>query len=102
MGEFTNDTLRPETLAAKDRDFNANNGEVETDVDGVIANGEKDGLPIFDVDKNEFYQNMNYGRKRLRFKNGSNVQNYMNQTKYKRPFWIRHGEGKNTFIRKIK
>jgi hypothetical protein len=61
------------------------------------------GMPVFKVTKAEFYQNMNYGRKRLRFQSGSPIQAYMQGTRYKNPFWISYKEdsGKE-FIRKIK
>lgn len=72
---------------------------VKTDVDGVLAQGEKTGIPVFDVSKDEFYQNMNYGRRRLRFKGGTSAQKYMQGTKYNRPFWIRDPEG---YTRKVK
>lgn len=79
----------------------------ETDVDGVrsddIVKQGKDGFPCFDVDQNEFYQNMQDGRRRLRFKSGSNAQQYMQKTKYNRPFYVRHTDdnGKK-YVRKIK
>jgi len=98
MGEFT-DGDSPEQKISADHAVQDNPQKVETDVDGVFADGLKLDLPVFDVDKEGFYQNMNYGRKRLRFKSGTSVQKYMQGTKYNRSFWIREPEG---YIRKVK
>ena len=76
-----------------------NIGKVETDVQGVFADAEKNGMPVFDVTKDCFYQNMNYGRRRLRFKSGSSASQYMQGTKYNRSFWIREPDG---YTRKVK
>jgi hypothetical protein len=73
---------------------------VPTDVDGVFADGERNGIPVFDVSPEEFYNNMKMDRKRLRFSNDSNATKYMKSTKYSRPFWIRNT--KDGFLRKIK
>jgi hypothetical protein len=102
MSEFTNDT-RPEDIASQDRNTTKmSSGEEEptfkTDVDGVPADGERNGLPVFKVSKHEFYQNMANGRRRLRFSNGSRVQKYMQGTRYKNPFWIEH----DGYLRKVK
>ena len=72
---------------------------VKTDVEGVFAQAEKQGIPVFDVSKDEFYQNMNYGRRRLRFKSGTPASQYMQGTRYNRSFWIREPEG---YTRKVK
>ena len=68
-----------------------------TDVEGVNADSfvqkGKDQFPCFDVDKHAFYQNMNSGRRRIRFKNGSNAQQYMSKSKYQRKFYIKYTDG---------
>lgn len=78
----------------------------ETDVEGVkAADVIKQGtneFPVFDCTEDEFYQNMQHGRKRLRFKSGSAASQYMAGTKYKRPFYIRTTTDKGTYTRKIK
>lgn len=103
MGEFTSGDS-PETIAAQDRAEKFPEDGFDTDVEGVKADGEKQGMPVFNVTKDEFFQNMNYGRKRLRFKSGSPIQTYMQGTRYRNPFWISYkdeGSGKQ-YIRKIK
>ncbi|MFW6129961.1 MAG: hypothetical protein ACOC56_02180 [Atribacterota bacterium] len=64
----------------------------ETDVDGVKADGfvqkGTEKFPRFDVDRNTFYSNSHDERRRMRFKSGSSVQQYMQGTKYRRPFYI--------------
>lgn len=73
---------------------------VPTDVEGIFADGEKNGMPVFDVTPEEFFNNMKMDRKRLRFSNDSNATKYMKNTKYARPFWIRNS--KDGYLRKIK
>ena len=104
MGEFMNGES-PSDLAAQDKNPPTEYSEegFETDVDGVRSDGERLGLPVFSVDHHEFHQNMNYGRKRLRFKTGSRAQQYMQGTRYTRPFWISYKDDKGQeFIRKVK
>ena len=99
MGEMSGRyNLPPEKIAASDRVTSTNPGNVETDVPYVFADGDKGGVPVFKVGKNEFYQNMRHGRRRLRFKSGTPAQKYMSKTKYNRPFYISH----DGYIRKIK
>jgi hypothetical protein len=73
---------------------------VVTDVDGVFADGERGGVPVFKVTQKEFYDNMKMDRKRLRLKNGSPAQKYYSQSKYRRPFWIQDTESGD--LRKFK
>jgi hypothetical protein len=81
--------------------------EFPTDVEGLTADGVvkrgKDEFPVFNVDKNSFYQNMIDGRRRIRFPTGSKAQKYIQNTKYKRDFYIRHTEddGK-AYLKKIR
>jgi len=98
MGEFT-DGDSPEQKISADHAVKDDIQKIETDVEGVFADGVKGELPVFDVDKEGFYQNMRHGRRRLRFKSGTSVQKYMQGTKYNLPFWIREPEG---YIRKVK
>lgn len=90
--------VRPEEIAAQDRAVTGEVGKVETCVKDCFADGEKGGFPVFNVSKDEFYQNMSHGRKRVRFKNGTSAQKYMANTLYKQPFHISH----DGYTRKIK
>jgi hypothetical protein len=74
------------------------NKETETDVPDVKANGVKDGIPVFDVNDNDFYNNMKVDRKRMRF-TSTGVKEYMQKTKYNRPFYIRN---RDNYLRKVK
>lgn len=79
----------------------------DTDVADCKANDVvrygKDSFPCFDVSQGEFYQNMQSGRQRLRFQQGSMAQKYMQGTKYNRPFYVRHtDENGKQLVRKIK
>jgi hypothetical protein len=105
MGEMmgADDGLGPEQIAQQDVAVSEPEDGVETDVADVRADGEREGKPVFNVDHGEFYQNMEYGRKRLRFKSGSNIQQYMQQTRYNKPFFIQYkDENGKEYIRRVK
>lgn len=86
----------PSAKAKDDLDVKAietgpdDNKGVKTDVDGVYADGEKGGVPVFDVTQAEFYDNMKNDRQRLRFKAGTSAQSYHSKSNYRRPFYIRN------------
>jgi hypothetical protein len=94
----------PEALLAQDKDQAEAppEGKVETNVKDCFADAvnKRDGLPVFKVDHGEFYQNMNYGRQRIRFSNGSNTQKFMKGSHYNAPFWIQNKD--DGYMRKIK
>lgn len=99
MGEFTSgpthDTINNIGIRGVQTE---NQGKVRTDLDGVFADAEKDGFPVFDVDKETFNNNMRQERKRLRFKSDTPVAQYYRMSKYNRPFYIR-ADG---YLRKVK
>ena len=103
MGEFTSGDF-PDKIAASDSDIKVEPDGIETDVLDVRADGERNGMPVFKVTRDKFYQNMTFGRKRLRFDSGSKVQEYMQKTKYNRPFWISYTDDKDgkEYVRKVK
>lgn len=95
----------PEAQIAKDKDQPSGeeqNKGIATDVTDCYADdiNKRDNLPIFKVGHDEFYQNMNFGRKRIRFKSGTNAQKFMQGSRYKQSFWIQHE--KDGYMRKIK
>lgn len=105
MGELAgNFQDSPEGQIAKDRDqaVEVPDGKVETGIKDCYADAvnKRDNLPVFKVGHGEFYQNMNYGRQRIRFKSGSGAQQYMKGSRYKQSFWIQHD--KDGYMRKIK
>jgi hypothetical protein len=75
-----------------------NQGKIPTDLEGIFADAEKDGFPVFDVDTDTFHNNMRQERKRLRFKSDTPVATYHRMGKYNRPFFIR-ADG---YLRKVK
>jgi hypothetical protein len=86
---------------------NIKDDEFETDVPGVKADGYiaqgTNKFPKFNVSQSEFYQNMELGRRRLRFASGSPTQEFMQNTKYRNPFYISYtDENGKTYTRKIK
>jgi hypothetical protein len=102
MGELSGTFVdSPESKIAQDRQvIEPPEGKVKTDVDNCFADGEYQGFPVFDVSKDEFYNNMRAERKRLRFKSETPAQTYHKNTRYKRPFYIRNLE--DGYMRKIK
>jgi len=105
MGELAgNFEDSPEAKIAGDRDqvVEVPDGKQKTHIDGCFADAvnKRDNLPVFKVDHNQFYQNMDYGRQRIRFKSGTDVQKFMAGSKYKQSFWIQHD--KDGYMRKIK
>jgi len=100
MGELAGDPVSqgPEAKARDDQAVHEPLGDpdgpkgVKTDVEGVFADGEKSGVPVFDVSQKEFYDNMKQTRRRLRFKSGSSAQTYHSKSNYRRPFYIRNKE----------
>lgn len=78
-------------------------GQIPTDVDGISANGIMNNLYVFDVDRDDFFNNMKEDRKRQRFKSDTNVAKYARATKYNNPFYVRYkDEDGKAYIRKIK
>lgn len=101
MGELTSGGSTPADDAASIRDkVETSPDGFDTDVPGVKAQGTKNGLPVFDVEENEFYNNMKADRKRLRFNSDAPVSQYLRQTKYNQSFFIRTKD--NKFMRKVK
>lgn len=110
MGEFSGDFA--DSGVTKNIDMGGTSGDedfkgYETDVKDcfapdVVKQG-TDEFPCFDVSSDEFYQNMEGGRRRIRFKKDTPVQKYMSGTKYNRSFFIRttDSNGKQ-FVRKVK
>lgn len=82
--------------------------EFKTDVEDVTADDVvrkgKDEYPVFNVDKRSFHQNMEGGRKRVRFPSGSKAQQYMQKSKYNRDFYVRYKDDSSgkEYVRKIR
>lgn len=108
MGEISGNNVDiHQAQAGADNDIKFEPEQIKTDVEDVFADGEKqigkEKFPVFNVDRNSFYQNMTHGRKRLRFQSGSPAQKYMQGTKYNRPFFISYKSDKGeVWTRKIK
>lgn len=105
MGDFlgAEDGHGPEQIAQQDIAVSEPEGGFETDVEDVQAHGERQGMPVFDVEHKDFWQNMEMGRKRLRFQTDSTVQQYMQKTRYNKPFFIRYkDESGKEYIRRVK
>lgn len=105
MGEISgvNNVDAHQLQAAADVAITGDPGKVSTDVPDVFADGEKLGHPVFNVSHDEFYTNMNFGRKRLRLKSGTPGQAYMQKTKYQRPFWMAYkNPNGEVWTRKVK
>ena len=109
MGEFldneTGDAInQPEEEEVTSSDEPA---QFETDVKDVFANDVvKHGnveFPVFKCTNSDFQNNMTDNRKRMRFQSGSSAQQYMQQTKYNKAFYVSYTDSdNNTYKRKIK
>jgi len=102
MGEMSGTFIdSPEgTLAQDNVVTEPPEGKLATDVPDCFADAEFRGKLVFDVSKDEYYDNMRVDRKRLRLKSGTSAQQYYSKTNYKVPFYIRNQE--DGFMRKIK
>lgn len=101
MGELMgNSADSAQSVAVKSDNDVVDVQRYKTDVKDVYANGEKNGMPVFDVTDKEFYANMKADRRRLRFSSGSHVQKYHKNTKYNKPFYIRNT--KDGYLSRIK
>jgi len=99
MGGITHDQ---ENYASIQSSGASNPGKVETDVEGVFADGEKNQFPIFNVDEEDFFNNMKADRRRLRFKPDNSASQYLRGTKYNKPFFIQYKGDDGHFMRKVK
>lgn len=110
MGEFTGDSSPATDIKNDGVNTQGQDKEIKgypTDVEGVVADDcvrhGKDEFPCFNVSNKDFFQNMQSGRKRLRFQSGTNVQKYMQNTKYSRKFYIKYtDEDGKSLVRPIK
>ena len=84
-GEFSNIVTTPKSVDPPSDGHPTDVSGVNSD--SIIKQGTNE-FPCFDVSSHEFHQNMQDGRRRLRFKSGSSAQKYMSGTKYNRPFYI--------------
>ena len=81
------------------------NEQFETDVPGLYADAiykkGTESFPCFDVTRNNFFNNMEQFRRRIRLDGKS--QQYMQNTRYNKPFYIRFTDENNkVYVRKIK
>jgi hypothetical protein len=78
-------------------------GKIATDVEGIFADGEKNKLPVFDIAHDDFYNNMKADRQRVRFKSETAAGQYLRNTHYKRPFYLRTTDSSGQqLLRKVK
>jgi len=98
-GEFTGGDT-PGTDADFNRTAMDANVDLDTDVPGVKANAMRNGIPVFDVEDDDFYKNMKSDRKRVRFPADHPVTQYLKQTRYNQPFFVRTKDGQ--YMRKVK
>lgn len=76
---------------------------VDSGVEGVPADDTYNNTPIFDVSQTEFFKNMKQDRNRMRFKNGSKPSQFMQYSKYRKPFYMRTDDGKGQkYLKKVK
>ncbi|MFW6015001.1 MAG: hypothetical protein ACOCRK_01030 [bacterium] len=111
MGEFTGRDQHTEK-AEQDRNvskFGSGSEEgYQTDVEGIKADDVvkygKEEYPLFKVTPEEFFNNQKADRRKMRFKNGSKVGEYMRKTRNgARPFYIKtQTKSGDEYVRKIR
>ena len=84
-----------------------NTGEFDTSLNTGVGDIKSDDMfrdkHVFDVSKNEYFNNMKLDRNRMRFSKGSKVSDYMKGTKYRSQFFVRYTDKEGQkFIQKIK
>lgn len=108
MGEFTGSNGNVDShqaQAASDMDIRSD--KFATEVPGVYADAFKqvgtERVPIFSVDQESFHQNLEHGRKRIRFPEDTAAHNYIKNAKYNKPFYISYTDpnNKEVWTRKI-
>jgi len=107
MSEFLDNEIgKPQNIPEEPKE-DTDTPDVPTDVEGVFATSiVKQGhneFPVFKCNKNDFYNNMTDNRKKMRFQSGSVVQQYMQKTKYNKPFFISYTDNDGrTYKRRVK
>lgn len=72
----------------------------DTGINHIKSNGFYQSCPVFKVSNDEFYKNLKLNRQRMRFGNGSPVQQYMQSTKYGKSFYITDKD--KLYLKKVK
>lgn len=76
---------------------------IDSGVEGISADDLYKNTPVFDVNSNEFFGNMRKDRNRMRFSNGSKASQFMQSTKYRKPFYMRYKDKSGeTYLTKVK
>ena len=108
MSEFLDNEIgEPQNKPDEPEEDNTEQQGVPTDVKGVYADSMvKQGhneFPVFKCNRNDFYNNMTDNRKKMRFQSGSDIQQYMQKTKYNKPFFVSYTDSSGkTFKRRVK
>jgi len=101
MGEMSGGTT-PGTDAS-DAVRHVQDGEFDTGVDGVKSSGQKNGLHVFDVGREDFYNNLKASRQRTRFKSDTAASAFLRGSKYASSFYVRYKDDNGeAYIRKVK
>lgn len=75
-----------------------NQPEKELEPDGTFRN-----TPVFDVSKDEFFNNMRRDRNRMRFANKSKISKFMQTNNYRKPVFMRYTDPNGQqYVSKIK
>jgi len=76
---------------------------VDSGIEGVSADDTYQNTPVFDVNDKDFYNNMKVDRNRIRINSNSNVSKFMQQSNYRKPFYMRHTDNKGQqYLKKVK
>lgn len=103
MGEFTGfdeEPVQSQEPVEKPSEYNTDVPDVKAN--DVVKHGSLE-FPVFDCSRDEFFQNSEYGRRRLHFNPDSSVHKYMQNSKQRIPFYIRYiDDSGKAYTKKIK
>jgi hypothetical protein len=108
MGEITGNGYVDTHQSGAAADMNVKIDKFETDVPGIKASAYKqigtDKYPVFDVDRETFHQNMEHGRKRVRFPEDSDAHKYLKGQTVNKKFYISYTDptSKEVWTREIR
>lgn len=80
-----------------------NEEQIDSGVEGINADDTYQKLPVFDVESDNFFNNMRKDRNKMNFPDDSKVSKFMKGTDYRLPFYMRHkGPKGEMFLKKVK
>jgi len=90
-------------MSDEENNDQGNQDVIDSGVEGISADDLHNNTPVFDVEKSDFFNNMRKDRNRMRFGNETKPSQFMQGTKYRKPFYVRYQEKNGEkFMYKVK